>query len=93
MMARLWIAILALAAGFGLAGAETALAVDTQNWSIDLQPAMTPIAEQMHDFDNLLLWVITIIVVFVMILLLYVMVRFREKRNPVPSRTVHNTLI
>ena len=93
MMARLWIAILALAAGFGLAGAETALAVDTQNWSIDLQPAMTPIAEQMHDFDNLLLWVITIIVVFVMILLLYVIVRFREKRNPVPSRTVHNTLI
>src|SRR5262249_44010158 len=46
--------------------------------------------EGLHDY---LLVVITIISLFVMGLLVYVMVRFNASANPVPSRTSHNTLI
>src|SRR3546814_14893564 len=47
----------------------------------------------MHNFHNLLLWIITLITIFVLILLVYVLVRFRASANPVPSKTSHNTLI
>jgi cytochrome c oxidase subunit 2 len=93
MMARLWIAILALVAGLVLPGAESALAIDAVNWGLGLQEAATPVAESMHRFHDLLLIMCIVIVVFVLALLIIVIVRFREKRNPVPSRTVHNTLI
>lgn len=43
--------------------------------------------------DKMLLPLITIISVFVLILMLYVMVRFRRSANPTPSKTSHNTLI
>jgi cytochrome c oxidase subunit 2 len=92
-MARLGIAILALVAGLGLPGGGAAWAIDAVNWGIDLQEAASPVAQSMHDFDNFLLWVIIPITIFVLALLVYVAVRFGEKRNPVPSRTVHNTLI
>jgi len=37
--------------------------------------------------------VITLITIFVLALLVYVMVRFNARRNPVPSKTSHNTMI
>ena len=40
-----------------------------------------------------LLVIITLITVFVVALLIYVMVRFHTPRNPVPTRTTHNTVI
>jgi len=43
--------------------------------------------------DGILLPVITIISLFVLGLLLYVVVRFNRKSSPVPSRTTHNTAI
>jgi cytochrome c oxidase subunit 2 len=60
---------------------------------IGFQEAVTPIAEQIHwfhDFVNVIIFAITI---FVMLLMLYVMWRFSEKRNPVPTRTTHNTTL
>ncbi len=41
----------------------------------------------------ILMPVITVISLLVLGLLLYVVVRFNRRRNPVPSRTTHNTLI
>jgi cytochrome c oxidase subunit 2 len=46
-----------------------------------------------HHFSNGLFIVIGGIAVFVLVLLLYVMIRFNSRSNPVPSRTSHNTLI
>lgn len=43
--------------------------------------------------DKMLLPIITVISIFVLILMLYVMVRFRRSANPTPSKTSHNTLI
>ncbi len=43
--------------------------------------------------DALLMPIITVICLFVLALLLWVVVRFRRQANPVPSKTSHNTLI
>ncbi|MEM7172153.1 MAG: cytochrome c oxidase subunit II [Pseudomonadota bacterium] len=64
-----------------------------QDWQLGFQPAVTPTMERIADFHNVLLWVITLITLFVLALLIYVMWRFSEKRNPNPSNTTHNTLI
>ena len=58
------------------------------------QPQVTPIGQEALAFhNNILMPLITIISVFVLLLLLYVMLRFRRGRNPVPSRTTHNTVL
>lgn len=44
----------------------------------------------LYDAVNITIIAIT---VFVLILLIYVMVKFSEKNNPTPSRTAHNTLL
>lgn len=49
--------------------------------------------ERVHEFHHLLLIIIGLIVVLVVGILGYVMVRFNAKRNPVPSRTTHNTIL
>ena len=43
--------------------------------------------------DKMLLPIITVISIFVLFLMLYVMVRFRQSANPTPSKTSHNTII
>jgi cytochrome c oxidase subunit 2 len=62
-------------------------------WQIGFQPAASPVMERLNDFHNLLLVVITLIALFVLGLLVYVMWRFSERKNPTPSKTTHNTLI
>ncbi|MDJ0943745.1 MAG: cytochrome c oxidase subunit II [Kiloniellales bacterium] len=84
---------LATLAALGLLAAGTAGAAEPQPWQMGFQPAASPVMEEIHSFNNLLLWIISAIVVFVLGLLLYVMWRFSEKRNPNPSKTTHNTLI
>ncbi|GEQ97275.1 cytochrome c oxidase subunit 2 [Iodidimonas gelatinilytica] len=58
-----------------------------------LQPAATPIMEQLTSFHNLLLSIITVITVMVAVLLVWVMIRYNRKSNPKPSKTSHNTLV
>ncbi len=72
---------------------DPALAAAPQDWQLGLQPPATPIAERMQDFHNLLLWIISLITLFVLVLLVVVMWRFSERRNPTPTRTSHNTLL
>lgn len=61
---------------------------------IALQAAASPMKEKMIFFhDSLLMPIITGIVVFVMLLLLFIIVRFNKRANPVPSKTTHNTLL
>jgi len=62
-------------------------------WQLGLQDAFSPVAHDMHDFHNLLLVIITAISIFVLLLLIYVVVRFNRKANPNPSKTSHNTVI
>ncbi|MEK9901835.1 MAG: cytochrome c oxidase subunit II [Rhodospirillaceae bacterium] len=88
-----------LAGSFGIAGmlfalmASPAAAQQPTPWQLGFQEAHSPIMEQMDSFHDFLLWVIFAISVFVLVLLLYTIVRFREKANPNPTKTTHNTLI
>lgn len=61
---------------------------------MNLQDQFTPIGEEAAWFHNvLLLPVITAISIFVLVLMLYVVIRYRRRAHPVPSRTTHNTLL
>ena len=61
---------------------------------IGFQPGVTDIARYIHWFHNdILMPVITLISLFVLALLGYVVWKFNEKANPTPSKTTHNTLI
>ncbi len=73
--------------------AATTGGAQPEPWQIGLQPAGTPVMEGIIWFHDFLLWIITAIVLFVLVLLFVVMVRFNARANPVPSRTTHNTLI
>lgn len=55
--------------------------------------AATPIMEETIAFHNLLMWIITGITIFVTAIMIYIMVKFNAKSNPVPSKTTHNTAL
>ena len=85
-----------LAAGGALAMAPIgagASAGEPTPWQMGLQQAATPLMQSIDDLHDILLIVITLITLFVLGLLLYVMWRFRESRNPTPTRTTHNTTV
>lgn len=73
--------------------AAPAMADSPQPWEMGFQAPATPVMEQIEQFHNGLLIVITLISLFVLFLLAYVFVRFNQRRNPAPSRTSHNTLV
>lgn len=59
-----------------------------------LQDQFSPVGEDAAWFHDIVLMpVITAITILVLLLMLYVVVRFRRAANPTPSRTTHNTLI
>jgi cytochrome c oxidase subunit 2 len=70
-----------------------AFADKPKEWEWGFQEAATPVMEAVVQLHDKLLWIITIISIFVLGLLLVVVVRFNEKRNPTPSRTTHNTTL
>ena len=87
----------ALALAFGviviLAIVAVAGAAEPKPWEIGMQPPATPVKERLSAFHDELLIIITLITLFVLGLLVYAMWRFSHRRNPVPSRTSHNTVI
>lgn len=85
-------ALVALFGGLGDAMAEVPQQLP-KAWALNYQDAASPVMQEVHRFHNLLMWVITLITIFVLALLIYVMVRFRASANPVPSKTSHHTLV
>ena len=77
------------AAGFATAG----WAAEPRPWQLGFQEPATPVQDRIHAFHNELLIIITLITLFVLGLLVYVMWRFHHARNPVPTRTSHNPVI
>lgn len=62
-------------------------------WQMGFQKPATPVMEMLNGMHNELLVIITCISVFVMCLLGYTCWRFSAKRNPVPSKNSHNTML
>jgi cytochrome c oxidase subunit 2 len=74
----------------GLAS-HPALAQAPREWEMGMQPAFSPMKQEIIDLHNLVLVIITIITLFVGVLLVWVCYRYSEKRNPLPSQTSHHT--
>jgi cytochrome c oxidase subunit 2 len=85
-------AITGLVAGLMTAVSTPALALP-YDWETGLQPAVTPVMEQIEDFHRLLLWIIVAVCLFVLALLVWIVVKYRAGANPVPSKVHHNTLL
>lgn len=90
MLRRIWTLVASLLAG--LVSSSAALALP-QPWEMNFQPAATPVMRQIEDFHQLLLVIITLICLFVLALLIWVMIRYNKRANPTPSKVTHNTLI
>ena len=84
-------ACLAVALG-GLTPAMAGLGQPTDG-QLGLQLSATPIMDQITSLFHIVNIIITIIVLFVLALMIWVMYRFNEKNNPTPTRTTHNTFL
>src|SRR5579863_9563486 len=73
--------------------APTARAEQPYDWQMAMQAAASPVRDRIDSLHNELLVIITLISIFVLGLLLYVVVRFNAKSHPTPSHTTHNTLL
>ena len=62
-------------------------------WQLNFQPAATPIMEKLDILHTELLYLIIAISVFVLVLLVWIALRYNRKANPTPSKTSHNTLL
>jgi cytochrome c oxidase subunit 2 len=81
----------AVAACLALSGPAFAGEGQPSPWQMGFQKAATPVMEQITSFHTYVTIIITVIALFVLGLLVYVMVRFNDKRHPEPTRTTHNT--
>ena len=62
-------------------------------WGLNLREPFSGLMAEMVVFHNGLLWLITIISLFVLALLVIIVVKFNAKANPKPSKTTHNTFL
>jgi cytochrome c oxidase subunit 2 len=93
---RIWhsASIAALSGVCGAVAAQAATYGHPVQGQIGFQRGVTDVARYIHWFHNdILMPIITIISLFVLALLGYVVWKFNEKANPTPSKTTHNTLI
>lgn len=88
-MSKLFASIAAAAAFFSTA----AWADQPHPWQWRFQEPATEMMRSIEWFEVYTLWFIIPITLFVLVLLGYCIMRFRESANPVASRTSHNTLI
>lgn len=70
---------------------RAALAQAPRAWEMGMQPAFSPVKQQIIDLHDLVLVIITLITLLVGGLLGWVMWRYNAKRNPVPGHFTHNT--
>lgn len=64
-----------------------------RDWEMNLQPMVTENGHRIVALHNALLIIITVITLFVLGLMIYACWRFNEKKNPVPSKTTHSTVL
>jgi cytochrome c oxidase subunit 2 len=81
----------ALAAGGAMAQQALEIVGQPVDGAIGFQPAATELAVDLQWLDNMILYIITAIVIFVTALLIYVMIRYNRRSNPTPARFTHNS--
>jgi cytochrome c oxidase subunit 2 len=77
-----------------LSTAGFAAATGPVDGGIGFQESVTPGMDRIQWFHNVMVFpIITAITLFVLVLMIYIMFRFNEKANPVPSKTSHNAVL
>ncbi|MCF8483216.1 MAG: cytochrome c oxidase subunit II [Rhodospirillum sp.] len=74
-------------------GVTQAQGAQPEPWQIGMQPAQSPVADQIHDLHWFITAIMIAVVLAVLGLLIYAAVRFNAKANPTPSTFSHNTKI
>jgi cytochrome c oxidase subunit 2 len=64
-----------------------------QPWQTGFQPAASPVMTNIEDFHRFLLYIMVAISFLVLALLVWIAIRYNQRRNPVPGRATHNTLL
>jgi cytochrome c oxidase subunit 2 len=65
-----------------------------ENWQFGYNESVTTVMDDIvYLHDKIMLPIIVAICVFVLFLLIYSLNKFRSSKNPIPSKTSHNTLI
>jgi cytochrome c oxidase subunit 2 len=91
--------VLSSIAGAGLAigaraqTAQTPIVGVPHDWQMGFPTSYTPLMDKVASLHDLLLVIITLISLFVLALLIYVMWRFHASRHPVPTTATHNTVL
>ncbi|MCP4923911.1 MAG: cytochrome c oxidase subunit II [bacterium] len=62
-------------------------------WQLGFQEPVTPVGEMINSFHNFVLIIIFAIAIFLFLLIAYALWRFREKKNPIPSKRTHNPIL
>lgn len=82
----------AATAAFAWAPAWAAVGGPTDG-AIDFQPAATEVMRDVQEFHNFLLPIIIAVSVLVLLLLLWVIVRYNRRANPTPRKFTHNMAV
>jgi cytochrome c oxidase subunit 2 len=80
------------AAAAALLWASSALALP-YNYQMGMQPSASPVMDRIESFHTLLVWIIVAISLFVLALLVWIVVRYNARSNPIPSKTHHNSIL
>jgi cytochrome c oxidase subunit 2 len=75
------------------AGAQQPVIGVPHDWQMGFPASFTPLMEKVASLHDLLLVIITLISIFVLALLLYVMWRFHASRSPTATTITHNTTL
>jgi cytochrome c oxidase subunit 2 len=90
-----FLGVLSAVAGISLASGARAQEIVgiPHEWQMSFPPSYTTVMDKVESLHNLLLVIITVISLFVLALLIYVVFRFHVSRNPTPSTITHNTVL
>ena len=77
----------------GLLASVTGALALPYNWQTGFQPAASPVMQQIETFHTFVLYIITLVTLFVLALLIWIIIRYNQRANPVPSKVSHNTIL
>ena len=69
------------------------LANTPYDWQLGFQEPASPVMRSVLELHDFVLIMMTAITIFVLLLIIYVVIRFRKSANPTPSKRTHNALI
>ena len=74
-------------------GSHALSAEEITNWQLGFREPASPVMEKVNELHNFVLIMMTVITIFVLFLLIYVSIKFRKSKNPIPSKRSHHAVL